>query len=241
MKTVFLNAWNARRPEIGEYITEQAQTTDVFCFQEAYETMQALCAKLLPDYVVYQDYKSTSEGDTFAQATYVHKRHTVVSFGSILKDVPNTGLGLYVEIEGDKGEEGQNGRTVVIGNAHGISRPGDKLDTPNRIIQSQELITFFGPFFESESEIIIGGDLNLFPKTESLGMFEQAGYTDLIKKLGITTTRNQHAWDRHPNNKQYYSDYTFISSSVELVSFEVPHNLISDHLPLELITGSRQG
>lgn len=238
MKTVFLNAWDAKVPEIGEYISEQAQTTDVFCFQEAYDNMQALGARLLPDYTVYQDRKIIAQGDRFAQATYVHKRHTVVSSGSILQDEPGIGLGLYVEIEGNNKEEGDD-RNIVIGNVHGISRPGNKLDTPNRIIQSQRLITFFRTFFESESEVVIGGDLNLFPETESLGMFEQAGYTDLIKKLGITSTRNEHAWKRHPDNKQYYSDYTFTSPLVELISFEVPDNLISDHLPLELVTGSR--
>lgn len=240
MKTVFLNAWDAKIPEIREYITDQAQTTDVFCFQEAYENMQNLCAELLPDYAAYNDYVSK---DSFPQATYVHKRHNVVSSGSILKDQPNTGLGIYVEIEqsDNNSEDSRNNQNLVIGNFHGISRPGDKLDNPNRITQSQELIRFFNTFFENKSEVIIGGDFNLLPETESLKMFEQAGYTDLIKKLGITTTRNRYVWDRHPNSKQDYSDYVFISPSVELISFKVPRNLISDHLPLELETGSRQG
>lgn len=240
MKTVFLNTWNARIPEIGDYITEQAQTTDVFCFQEAYENMQALCTELLPDYTAYKDYKRISQGDAFSQATYVHKRHNVVSSGPILKDQPNTGLGLYVEIEqsDNNGEDEQQHQNIVIGNVHGIFRPGNKLDNPNRIAQSRELIKFFNIFFENKSEVVIGGDFNILPETESLKMFEQAGYTDLIKKLGIKTTRNQHVWDRYPDNKQYYSDYAFISPWVELTSFEVPYNLISDHLPLELVMGS---
>lgn len=61
--------------------------------------MKALCAEILPDYISYADYKIVTENDDFPQAVYVRKDVTVVSSGSILKEQPDCGLGLYVEVK----------------------------------------------------------------------------------------------------------------------------------------------
>lgn len=68
-------------------------------------------------------------------------------------------------------------------------------------------------------------------------MFEKNGYKDLIKDYKIPTTRNKVAWKMYPDNPQLYSDYVFVSSGIEVKSFSVIENEISDHLPLILEIG----
>jgi len=225
MKILFLNAWNAQlHDDLAAYITSEARDTDIFCFQEAYDDMKSLCDALLTDFTRYADYKYVTEDDNFPQVTYVRKGISVVSSGSILQDKSQTGLGLYVETE-------VRGKHFFICNFHGMSRPVDKLDDPNRISQSKALIESF----VGKRQVIIGGDFNLFPDTESIQMFEKQGYRDLIKEYKVKTTRNQIAWDMYPGHEQYYSDYVFISSDIRLERFEVIDNKVSDHLPLIVV------
>jgi endonuclease/exonuclease/phosphatase family metal-dependent hydrolase len=224
MKIIYLNAWNGRvRDEITEYIKAQIPTTDIFCFQEAYDDMKSLCTELLQGYAPYMVRKTLDEINDFSQVTYVRKGIPVTGSGSILMDEADCGLGLYVEV-------GLEEERVSICNFHGISRPVDKLDSSKRLLQSETLIRLF----DSKGYVVIGGDFNLFPETKSIGMFEEKGYVDLIKKFDIKNTRNHFVWDRYPDTKQYYSDYVFMSPSVMLQSFTVPENEISDHLPLEV-------
>lgn len=122
-------------------------------------------------------------------------------------------------------------KSYAIGNIHGIWQPDDKLDSPGRLMQSREIIDFFR---SRSGPVIIVGDFNLFPDTESIEMFERAGYRNLIKEYNIPTTRNRLAWERYPGNPHYFADYVFVSPEVEIVSFEVINNEVSDHLPMVL-------
>jgi exonuclease III len=224
MKIIFLNAWNGRvYSDMAAYIKAHVPTTDIFCFQEAYDDMKSLCSSILSDYVLHSDYKFVTEDDDFPQATYVRKDIPIASSGSILKEQANCGLGLYVEVK-------LQDRSIFICNFHGMSRPVNKLDDPSRLLQSKTLIKLF----KDKKYVVIGGDFNIFPETKSIKSFEKHGYRDLIKEFGVETTRNQLAWDMYPDNKQYYSDYVFISPSVNLAKFTVPDNKISDHLPMEV-------
>jgi endonuclease/exonuclease/phosphatase family metal-dependent hydrolase len=224
MRIVFLNTWHGKVEEaLTSYLQQKAPTTDIFCFQEADADMQRLCTQVLPEYNVYADRKFITDTDDFSQTTYVRKDIVVTSSGSILKDHPRTGLGLYVEIK--TGEE-----RLFICNFHGMSRPVDKLDNQDRVLQSTALLEFF----KDKKQVVIGGDFNVLPETNSIRMFHEWGYQDLINKYGITNTRNRYVWERYPDTKQYYSDYAFVSPEVHCLKFSVPNNEVSDHLPLEL-------
>ena len=156
--------------------------------------------------------------------TYVRKGIGIVDSGTILKDKENTGLGLYVQCE-------VNDSNLYVCNFHGMSRPVEKLDDPMRLKASHALIDFF----ETKDGIkIIGGDFNIFPETESIGMFSKYNYRDLISDYSIETTRNRLAWEMYPDTKQYFSDYVFISKDTVITDFTVPVNEVSDHLPLVL-------
>lgn len=225
MKIVFLNTWNGKiREEISEFIKKQSLDTDIFCFQEAYDQMRELAKQIIPDYNEQIAYKFVVEDDDFPQATYTRKNIEVLSSGTILEDQKGTGLGIFHEIQlGEK--------KIFLTNFHGISKPGNKLDNSERILQSESLINFWK---EKPGMKIIGGDFNLFPETKSIKMFEENGYQDLIKEYKIPTTRNELAWKMYPDSPQMFSDYVFVSPGIEVKSFSVIENEISDHLPMIL-------
>jgi endonuclease/exonuclease/phosphatase family metal-dependent hydrolase len=186
--------------------------------------MQKIARDTLPTYTEVEKYKYVTDNDDFPQATYLKRTIPLLASGAIMENEEGVGLGLYVQIRvGDK--------NLYICNFHGMSRPVDKLDHPEKLRQSQRLIDFFG---DREGLKIIGGDFNLLPETKSIQMFRENGYKDLIKEYKIATTRNRLAWEMYPNHKLYYSDYVFVSPDVKVKSFSVPNIEISDHLPLIL-------
>jgi len=82
---------------------------------------------------------------------------------------------------------------------------------------------------------VIGGDFNLMPDTESVGLFEKSGYKNLIKDFDIKTTRSSLNSGKYPEGDiQYFADYAFVSPEVKVKDFKVPQVEISDHLPLIL-------
>lgn len=224
MNIIFLNAWNAEvRDAIADFIVHRAPDTDVFCFQEAHQKMQKLCTELLPDYSVAL-HRKLVEGDYYTQATYAKRELAIDKTSIILEKSPHTGFGLYTEISNSK-------HNIHICNIHGISRPGEKQDTPERINQTEGILRFFN---DLEGIKIIGGDFNLEPDTKSIEMFEERGYRNLIKDFHTPTTRNRLSWEKYPDNKQYFADYIFVSPSVRIIDFSVPNIEISDHLPMLL-------
>ena len=147
----------------------------------------------------------------------------VGGLGVLLDGVEGVGLAFWASLD-------FKGRKILLVNVHGESRPGNKLDTEARIFQSQEIIDFLE---EKEGLKIVGGDFNLFPETQSVKLFAQNGYRNLINDFKIDTTRNELAWKLYPD-KQLWADYTFVSAEVGVKSFTVPKNTVSDHLPMIL-------
>lgn len=208
---------------IQEFIAEQSPVTDIFCFQEVYVPARVTFEHWLPGFhYFYAEKNIDRSNDEFWQATYVKDHLKVRVSETVLDDIPHTGLGLSVEIESDR-------ENLLVCNVHGAAFPGEKLDTPEREEQSRTVIDFLSSF---RGPKIIGGDFNLLPDTESVRVFEQCGYVDLIKEFGIITTRNRLAWENYPGHELYYSDYVFVSPEVKVRNFSVPNNEISDHLPL---------
>ena len=225
MKVVFLNTWNGKiRDGITKFIEKHRDDTDVFCFQEVYESMQPFFDRLLLDYKKVTAYKYIQKDDYFLQATYVGGNAALLSTEILFEDDMSLGLGIYTQIK-------CSNKVTNIGNFHGLSKPGEKLDNPDRLRQSQGLIDFFK---DKKGVNIIGGDFNILPETESVKMFKKNGYRDLISDFNISNTRNRFAWENYPDSKQYHFNYIFLDSSVKIKSFVVPDIEISDHLPLIL-------
>ena len=223
MKIVFLNVWHARREkELREFIKEQRNSTDVFCFQEACDKAINCIEDLQNEYELYRATKVRAADEIYYMATYVKSPIKVISVNSILEDSPRSGIGLNTTFV-------YNGKTYNICNVHGLPRPGHKLDTPERIYQFQ---AFIDHYKTCKDCTIIGGDFNVDIKTQSIRLFSENGYEDLIQQYNVKTTRNRLAWELYPAEKKYYSDYVFVSHGLKPSNFKVIENEISDHLPL---------
>lgn len=225
MKILFLNTWNGTMKEnITDFLTKQFQDMDIFCLQETYADSVPLWKNIFLNYQELTANKFIGEEGEFAQTTYFHDGMKVISSQVLFGEQKDCGLAIYLEIE-------KNNKIFHVCNFHGLAYPGDKRDTPNRLRQSQGLIDFLK---DKKGFKIIGGDFNLSFNTESIEMFEEHGYRNLIKDSDIQTTRNHFAWDQFPSNKQFYADYVFVSQDVNVKNFSVIENEVSDHLPLIL-------
>lgn len=232
MKIVFLNTWLGRFPDrLESFLREHAPDTDVFCFQEASRDFQALCTRLLPGYEAFVTDKTLllpehGRGEPvphwYVLASYVKRSLGIRERGSLLTEDPASGIVQFFTLPFGTG-------MLEIVNVHGVSIPG-KLDNPDRIRQFASI----RDHCESRPQpSVIGGDFNVLPDTESVQMFARR-YRDLISEYRIPTTRNRLAWEKHPGNELYYSDYVFADRSLAVRGFAVPESEISDHLPLIL-------
>ncbi|MDP4001790.1 MAG: endonuclease/exonuclease/phosphatase family protein [bacterium] len=123
------------------------------------------------------------------------------------------------------------GRAFTICNFYGMWYPGSKLDTPERLAQSDSLVSFLA---NRKGHQVVLGDFNLLPDTRSIRRIEEVGLTNLIRAFGIKTTRGAFvkSFSQYWDNFQEYTDYAFTSSGLEVLDFQVPEVAISDHLPL---------
>ena len=223
MELTFLNTWHGElHDELRGYVRDTRKDVDVFCFQEAHLSEQSAYEDLLADYQRYYDEK-VQENLLLSNVIFVRKGIEVVSSGTLLNEGSDIGFANYVVLK--KGDT-----ETSICNVHGIPHPGHKLDSPERIEQSTRIIDFFS----QKRRVIIGGDFNLLPEAESVKIFEKRGYRNLIGDYAIKATRNYIALDAYPDNPQYYADYTFTSPDIDVINFDVPSLIVSDHQPLRL-------
>ncbi|MEK7180945.1 MAG: endonuclease/exonuclease/phosphatase family protein [Patescibacteria group bacterium] len=227
MKIIFLNVWQGKvRDNLVRFLKYQSRDTDIFCLQEAYDETKPLLRDCLPGFKVVATTKPMAFGDNFfAQATYVKGILPILRSETLLEDENETGLGLTIHVRFKE-------QDFFICNFHGQTHPleDNKMDSSTRLEQSEALIKSLQ---DKTGLKIIGGDFNILPEAESIRMFEERGYRDLIKEFGITTTRNRLSLDKYPN-KEYFSDYCFVSPNIKVKNFSVPDIEVSDHLPLIL-------
>lgn len=248
-----------------EFVKTSADKTDFFLFQEVTDTQVEgavqkgyrpdLFAQLKRALPGFQGYFASMHPfhDAFASplfnttnvdygiATFFKKNHSVVREGSfyIYKEA-------NAHVQGDDASYPHSMQYVgvevgttplIVCNFYGTARPGNKLDTPERILQSQKALDFLS---QQKGEKIIAGDFNLLPETESVRMFERAGFHNLVKEFSIPTTRGTLVKKMHPEYAdtpegfQEFADYAFISQGITATAFTVPDLPISDHLPLIL-------
>ncbi len=228
MKIIFLNTWGGKqRDEMTAFLIEHTPTTDVFCFQEFYNDMPSIAETVLQEFKVAISVQKKSPQENaplMSQGIFARTSIQLLATDQLLSEQDGTGFAAYALVEID-------GKQFHICNVYGIPWPGTKLDTPERLKQSNGILAFLA---DKQGPKIIAGDFNLFPETESVRMFETAGYRNLIKDYSIPTTRNHLSWDRFPT-KQLWADFAFVTPDIEVKAFSVPEACeASDHLPLIL-------
>jgi exonuclease III len=245
MKLITLNTWSGvMQNELLEFIEFNNQV-DLFLFQEVYHEAEG------------KDFVFKSRGfDLFNKITNTLTDHLgtfhphLIDFWGlaifIRKDIQILDLGeFFVYSENGKNEEEErlgktakniqyikflsNSKLVTIINFHGLYNGLGKGDSEYRIKQSENIIKFMEGVRDEGSEIILAGDYNLAPDTQSLKMLEDFGLRNLIKEYNITSTRT-----KFYTKDEKYADYILVSSGVKVNEFKVMPDEISDHAPLYL-------
>lgn len=259
MKLVSLNVWGGRlyRP-LMVFIRHQAIDTDIFCFQEIYHTASARHLRYRGHRThIFSEMNKVLKNFLPLYAPFVHGHELVppvayeISCGNAVyvkkncfSHTTSSEFLIYERRGNERVDSRQHPRIYAqecrlrkgnvhytIINVHGAAFPGDKLDTPERIAQSKNIIARLK---KSKGNKIVCGDFNLYPKTKSITILEKP-LKNLIKDYTITDTRGpiNHAI-YSGREQQYFSDYTFVSRGVRVHAFEVPETSISDHLPMIL-------
>ncbi len=238
------------------FIKSEAPSTDIFCFQEVFRSnagpetsngarmnIAADLVRVLPDFTSYFEpiledrdlqwavVPSVIHGEMMfvRRSLPVSGEGTLFVYGGYNEPLLNDGvLDVPSALQYVRIRHGE--KSLAIAHIHGISMPGSKLDTTERLEQSRNIISFFG---EEAGEKILCGDFNLMPDTESVLMLEQSGLRNLIKDFHIRATRPSAHTARY-SVPQPFADYCFVSPGVTVRSFAVPDIFVSDHLPLIL-------
>lgn len=266
LKIIFLNSWflRARKP-LYEFLREHAENTDVFCFSEVSngesgvdmgqfvdngkyghltdiveksrsDSFRELCGWLsgfVGKYEISEAFDLSGKKIPMGLAVFVKEKIMIKNYQSVVvndsTDIPNCFERIMQVLEVEK-----DGNIYWVNNAHGLSVPGNKLDNPKRIQQSENICKKIS---EQTGKIILGGDFNLMPETESIKILEQSGLRNLIKEFQIKETRSELNFLKFKDSSfdiQHYADFAFVSKEVVVKNFSVPNVNISDHLPLIL-------
>jgi len=252
MKILSLNIWGGRAGKEGllNFLKEQSMTVDVFCLQEVwsapYEHYEGASAGGLV--IQHGDVMTNGLHDiasTLTDFEYFFHPHFMDNYGLMMlvrKSIDVLGSGEYwvhkqkgYMPEGDIGHHARNMQYVTlrhgvtdytICNFHGLWNGKGKTDSEDRILQSNRIVASLSAH---TGEVVLMGDFNLLPETESIKLLETAGLRNLITEYGVTSTRTSIY-----KKPEKFADYAFTSSGVLVKDFTVLPDEVSDHAPLLL-------
>jgi endonuclease/exonuclease/phosphatase family metal-dependent hydrolase len=252
MKLLTLNIWGGIVYEpLVSLIDRLSGDVDIFCFQEVLFGSEAATTPVhkarinifnelvsrLPDFVDYVYPVEASinahfqsepiSGFSAGQAIFVRKSLSVIGNGGFRAyqvlplETDNggkiTGSCQWIDIQTENGP-------VTVLNLHGLWQKGrSKLDTPERLLQSQIIHEFFAARTGGK---ILCGDFNLVPDGQSMTILEQ-GMKNLVKEYGITSTRSSYYKETIK-----FADYILVSPEIKIKDFKVLPDEVSDHLSL---------
>ena len=122
--------------------------------------------------------------------------------------------------------DGDGGRATVA-HLHGVRMSSGKGDTPQRRRQAEQVAALVGRVRRPGDLVVVAGDLNVLPTSETFEVLGRAGLTDLV---GAADTRTS-AYTKPAR----HADYLLVSEPDAVESFEVLASPeVSDHRPLML-------
>jgi endonuclease/exonuclease/phosphatase family metal-dependent hydrolase len=253
MKIISLNTWGGRAGREGllSFFRPHKHDTDIFCLQEMwsspYDTLDGQKAggmtldqtnimvhgltdisSVLTDFVPYF---RPHHGDHYGLLMFVRKNIEVKVEGEIFVykhkgyspegDIGNHARNIqFIIIE-------HNGEPLTVVNFHGLWNGQGKTDSEDRITQSEKIAEFIK---QTQGDVVMLGDFNLLPDTQSIRILEDVGLRNLIREYGITSTRTSHY-----TKPEKFADYAFVSKGIEVNDFQVLPDEVSDHSPLLLV------
>ncbi|MGE3273073.1 MAG: endonuclease/exonuclease/phosphatase family protein [Chloroflexota bacterium] len=257
LRIMSLNTWGGKALEpLLHFVHDRAAETDLFCFQEVLDapallrldcgfrtTLFSELAATLPDFegrfdaVVSWEEPPRADSQAlhvpFGLATFVRRtvpvleRQTVpiIEHDDTLDAVP----GLFRTTRRLQMTRIQAGTgSLVVANFHGMSRPGTKLDSDERLEQSRAIRRVLDAHVGPAALV---GDFNLLPDTESVRIVER-GRRNLVKEWQIPTTRSRLNTYYGTPQEQPHANYAILTPDIQVDAFWVPDVAVSDHLPM---------
>jgi exonuclease III len=124
----------------------------------------------------------------------------------------------------------EKNRTVCVAHMHGLRDPRGKMDTPERAEQARKFVSIVTHIIESDDLLIVCGDFNVEPESETLEILSTARLTDLV-----TTRTNKGTRSSYYQKPGRYADYMLVNPPVNVLDFKVVFDPeVSDHCPLVL-------
>jgi endonuclease/exonuclease/phosphatase family metal-dependent hydrolase len=242
MKIIVLNIWGGTLDNDLLDFFKKYSDTDIFLLQEVFDNATDKTSwddtdmreafkdisVLLPS---HQGYFAPAESGEWGLASFVKKDIDLQEIGDIFvhgqkntligRDATTLGRNMqYLKIN-----NGHQKMTLI--NFHGLWSEQGKTDTQHRLDQSKRIIDFLKTISD---EIILCGDFNVRPDTESLKMIErELNLRNLISEYEITSTRTSHY-----KKSDKFADYILISQNVLPKEFKVLPDEVSDHAALFL-------
>lgn len=251
IKLISLNTWGGRagKEKLLRFF-EQYKDTDIFCLQEIwsapYEHLEgAPAGGVSIDHEEIMVYGLQEISTLLSSHTAYFRPHHLDNYGLLMlikKDISVLNEGdefVYKERghipEGDVGYHARNVQYATIStphgtrtvmNFHGLWNGKGKEDNHDRLVQSDRIIELTKSFLHP---LVLAGDFNLLPDTESLKRLESSGLRNLIKEYGITSTRTSFY-----TKAQKFADYTLVSEGIDIKDFKILPDEVSDHSAMYL-------
>ncbi len=247
MKIITLNTWGGQAgQDLIMSFFDKYRDTDIFCLQEIWKSkypkefsdldigsqkidygalitnLHDLIIEKLPE---HNHHFHPAIFDVYGLMILVRDNFLIKEFGEKFvfgekEIVPLENMGNHARnIQYIKTEI--KGKETTIINFHGLWNGKGKTDTADRILQSQNVVDFIKTL---SGEVVLCGDFNLNPDTQSLKMFEDIGLINLIKENNVTSTRTSFY-----EKENRFADYVFVSKGIKVISFEVLPDEVSDH------------
>lgn len=125
------------------------------------------------------------------------------------------------------------GAAITVAHMHGLRDLTAKADTIERRAQAHRFAQLIGVLRRPGERVVVCGDFNVRPGSETLEIFADLGLTDLVTSHGYTGTRTVHY--EKPGR---FADYMMVSPEVEVRAFDVVSEpAVSDHAALTLEIG----
>jgi exonuclease III len=121
-------------------------------------------------------------------------------------------------------------RAVCVGHMHGLRDLNGKMDTPERLAQARRLAELVMRIAEPGDPLIVCGDFNVEPESETFAVLADIGLADLVTSGGFEGTRSSHY-----RKSGRFADYMLVNQNLEVRGFAVvTEPEVSDHCPLIL-------
>ena len=125
------------------------------------------------------------------------------------------------------------GAPICVVHLHGLRELTGKIDTPHRRAQAHALVRLIERIWSPGERLVVCGDFNLLPDSETFAILGALGLVDLVTTRGFTDTRT--SFYRKDNR---FADYLLATPNVDVSRFEVVASPeVSDHRPLLLDIG----